>query len=206
LRWSVSAWLFARRGLGEPGLVPAGTLGGSQGGARLTYRLGRPAAGVSLSLRLYAPLSDRRAAEAALGLDWKLRALPIHLLVERRTKLGRDGRSAFGLTVYGGADDLALGPLRLGAYGQAGAVGARRRDLFAEGAARLTLPVGRFRIGAGAWAAAQPGVARVDAGPHADLTLPLAGASITVSADWRVRLAGAARPGSGPAVTVSTGF
>jgi hypothetical protein len=205
-RWSVSAWLFARRGLGAPGLIPAGTLGGSQAGARLTYRLGRPAADLSLSLRLYAPLSDRRAGEAALGLDWKPPVVPIHLLVERRTKLGRDGRSAFGLTAYGGADDLALGPLRVGLYGQAGAVGARRRDLFADGAARLTLPLGRLRVGAGAWAAAQPGASRVDAGPHADLTLPVGGGSITVSADWRFRLAGAARPGSGPAVTLSTGF
>jgi hypothetical protein len=205
-RWSASAWLFARRGLGAPELAPAGTLGGSQAGARLTYRLGRPAAGLSLSLRLYAPLSDRHAAEAALGLDWKPRALPMHLLVERWTKLGRDGRSAFGLTAYGGVDDVALGPLRLGVYGQAGAVGASRRDLFADGAARLTMPLGRLRVGAGAWAAAQPGVSRVDAGPHADLTLPVVGASITLSADWRFRLAGAARPGSGPAITISTGF
>jgi hypothetical protein len=172
----------------------------------MTYRLGRPAGGLSLSLRLYTPLSNRRAAEAALGLEWKPRALPLRLLVERRTKLGRDGRSAFALAAYGGADDVALGPLRLGAYGQAGAVGARRRDLFADGAVRLTAPLGRLRIGAGAWAAAQPGVSRVDAGPHADLTLAAGRGSITFSADWRFRLAGAARPGSGPAITLSTGF
>ncbi|MEA3039145.1 MAG: hypothetical protein QOE79_1658 [Sphingomonadales bacterium] len=205
-RWSVSAWLFARHGRSDAAPVPVGLLGGSQAGARLTYRLGPADGGLSLSLRLYSPLTDARAAEAALGLDWKPRGVPLHLLVERRAKLGPDGRSAFALTAYGGADDVALGPLRLAAYGQAGAVGARRRDLFADGAARLTLPFGRLRIGAAAWAAAQPGVSRVDAGPHADLTFPLVHAAVTVSADWRFRLAGSARPGSGPAVTLSTGF
>lgn len=207
-RWSVSAWLFARRGVGAAGLVPAGTLGGSQAGARATYRLtGKPGEGLSLSLRLYAPLNDRHGAEGALGLDWKpLRSLPLRLLVERRARLGRDGRSAFGFTAYGGVDEAVLGSVRLSAYGQAGAVGARRRDLFADGAARLTLPLGRLRLGAGAWAAAQPGVARLDAGPHAELTLRAGPGSVTVAADWRFRLGGRGRPGSGPAVTLSTGF
>jgi hypothetical protein len=207
-RWSVSAWLFERQGHGAAGLAPGGTLGGNQAGARAAYRLaGGPGRGLSLSLRLYAPLDDKRAAEAALGLDWKpLRALPLSLLVERRARLGRDGRSAFGLTAYGGVDDAALGPLRLSFYGQAGAVGARRRDLFADGAARLTLKVGRLRAGAGAWAAAQPGVARLDVGPHVDLTLPLANGFATLAADWRLRVAGGAHPGSGPAITLSTGF
>jgi hypothetical protein len=206
-RWSLSAWLFARHGSGEAGLVPAGTLGGSQAGARLTYRLGGRPGDLSLSLRGYAPLSNRRAAEAAAGLDWKpLRCVPLRLLGERRQALGRDGRSAFSLTFYGGVDGRRLGPFRVDAYFQAGMVGVRRRDPFADGAARLTLPLGRLRVGASAWAAAQPGVARVDAGPHADLTLPVANRFATLSADWRFRLAGGAQPGSGPAITLSTGF
>jgi hypothetical protein len=202
-RWSASAWLFVRRGLGEAALAPGGTLGGSQAGARVSYRLnGR----LSLSLRLYAPLNDKRAAEAALGLDWKpLRALPFRLLAERRERLGRDGGSALGLSVYGGID-TAAGRFRLDAYGQAGIVGARRRDLFADGAARITLPLGRLRLGGGAWAAAQPGVSRVDAGPHGELTLGAGSGSVTLAADWRFRLGGRAKPGSGPAVTLSTGF
>jgi hypothetical protein len=200
-RLSVSGWLFVRRGAGEPGIAPGGTLGGSQAGARATYRLSER---LSMSLRLYAPLHDSRGGEAALGLDWKpLGGLPLRLLVERRVRLGRDGRSAFGLTAYGGVARKA-GPFRLDAYGQAGIVGARRRDLFADGAARLTVPLGRFRLGAGAWAAAQPGVSRLDAGPHAEFSLRQG--SLTLAADWRFRLAGAARPGSGPAITLSTGF
>jgi hypothetical protein len=200
-RWSVSAWSFVRRGDGAA-LATGGTLGGSQAGIRATYRL---AGALAASARVASPLGRPRGAEAALGLDWRLPGrVPLHLLAERRQKLGREGRSAFGITLYGGADDIRLGPLRLDAYGQAGAVGARRRDLFADGAARLSLPLGRLKLGIGAWAAAQPGAARVDIGPQ--LALPLPGRGVTLAVDWRRRIAGQAAPGSGPALTVAAGF
>jgi hypothetical protein len=203
-RWAVSAWTFWRRGGGGGSLASGGALGGSQAGARATYRVARA---LDASLRLSAPLRRPAGAEAALGLDWKpVSRLPIHLLGERRQALGRDGRSAFGATAYGGVDDLTLGRLRVDGYAQAGVVGLRRRDGFVDGAVRLSLPVGGLKLGAGAWAAAQPGVARLDAGPQASLRLRLGKAPVTVSGDWRMRLAGNARPGSGPALTVSTGF
>jgi hypothetical protein len=146
-------------------------------------------------------------AEAALGVDWQpSRRLPLHLLAERRQRLGREGRSAFGLTLYGGVGDASVGRLRIDGYAQAGLVGARSLDAFADGALRLSLPLGRARLGAGAWAAAQPGVSRFDLGPQASLRLPVAGRTITVAADWRQRLAGNARPGSGPTVTFATDF
>ncbi|MFL6846228.1 MAG: hypothetical protein ACJ8ER_15265 [Allosphingosinicella sp.] len=203
-RWSLSTWAFVRRGDGAP-LAAGGTLGGSQAGARFLYRLSE---GVSLSARLSSPMRTPAGAEAALGLDWRpARALPVHLLAERRQALGRDARSAFALAAYGGLDDAPLGPLRLDAYGQAGLVGTRSRELFADGALRLSLPLGRTaKLGAGAWAAAQPGVSRVDAGPQASVRTPIAGRSITVMADWRFRLAGQARPGSGPTLTIATDF
>jgi hypothetical protein len=65
---------------------------------------------------------------------------------------------------------------------------------------------GGVRLGPGAWAAAQPGLARVDLGPQASFRLPLAGRNVTVAADWRQRLAGNARPGSGPTLTLATDF
>jgi hypothetical protein len=198
-RWTLSAWAFVRPG-DAASLAPAGTLGGSQIGARTTYRL-KP--GLTASLRLYAPLSSPRAAEAAAGLDWQpLRRVPVRLLAERRQALGPEGRSAWSVMAYGGVDAIKAGPFRIDAYGEAGVVGARRRDLFADGAARLTLPAGRLRLGAGVWGAAQPGVSRLDAGPHVEARLGPA----SLSADWRFRLAGHARPGSGPAITLSTGF
>jgi hypothetical protein len=63
-----------------------------------------------------------------------------------------------------------------------------------------------MRFGAGAWAAAQPHVSRVDIGPHAELRLPLPGTNASLAADWRFRVAGNARPGSGPALTLAADF
>jgi hypothetical protein len=128
------------------------------------------------------------------------------LLAERREALGRTGRSAFAVTLHGGVGEVPLPTgFRLDAYGQAGLVGVRSRDLFVEGSARAARPVAAgFSLGAGVWAAAQPGASRLDIGPTVTLRLPQLGA--TVSADWRFRTAGRARPGSGPALTLWTDF
>ncbi len=203
-RWSASAWMFTRRG-GTAGLAPGGTLGGSQAGARIAYRIGGDeAAPLELSFRGYAPLGRMQGAEAAVGLDWKpLARLPVHVLVERRQALGKEGRSAFAATAYGGLSEVAAGPFRIDAYGQAGVVGANSRDLFADGSARVSLPLRGLKLGAGAWGAVQPGVSRLDVGPQASLRLP---GKITVSADWRLKVAGDAKPSSGPTLTLSTDF
>lgn len=192
---------------GEPrgtALAPGGTLGGSQAGARVLYRLG---GGLALSGRLYAPLGRTRGSEAAAGLDWRPSArLPIHLLAERRQAIGSDGRSAFAVTLYGGGDrDLAHG-LRIDAYGQAGVVGARARDPFVDGSVRVFRSLGPVEIGGGAWGAAQPGVSRLDAGPSASWRLPLRGANLRLQADWRFRMAGDAAPGSGLALILAADF
>ena len=202
-RWSLSAWAFAREG-GGSALAPGGMLGGSQAGARVRYRVS-PA--LSFSARLSSP-RRMAGAEAAVGIEWRPSArLPLRFLAERRQKLGPEGRSAFALTAYGGVSDAPLGRFRLDAYGQAGVVGANSRDLFADGAARLSLPLGdRVKIGAGAWGAAQPSAARLDLGPSASMRLPTGDANVSVSLDWRLRVAGDARPGSGPALTVTTEF
>ncbi len=205
-RWAASAWLFGREG-GKAALAPAGTLGGSQIGARLTYRLNAdPARSLALSARFYSPLKDFDAAEVAVGADWQPVAfVPVRILAERREAIGRSGRSAFSLLAYGGVSQKqVVGPLELDAYAQAGVVGARSRDLFADGSARLSVPVvARVRVGAGLWGAAQPGVARLDVGPTASWRIA---PRIGLLADWRFRLAGNAAPGSGPALTLSTDF
>jgi hypothetical protein len=207
-RWSISAWAFVRRG-DSRALAAEGLLGGSQAGIRFAYRLNRDEAHpLALSFRLSAPMRRAAAAEGALGLDWKpARGLPVHFLAERRQALGREGRSAFAVTLYGGVSEAPLGPFRVDGYAQAGIVGARSRDPFADGSLRVSIPLnGRARVGAGAWAAAQPGLARLDIGPQAALTLPVAGRAVTLAADWRLRLAGDAEPGSGPTLTLATDF
>ena len=204
-RWSVSAWALVRSGDGGQ-LAPGGTLGASQAGARITYRLSRR---MGLSGRLYAPLGEPSGAEAALGIEWQpLRTLPVRLLAERRQAIGRDGRSAFALLAHGGiADDRFIGPVTLDAYAQAGIVGTRSREAFVDGAARLGVPIARdLSIGVGAWGAAQPGASRLDVGPQMSYRLPAFGETVRLAADWRVRIAGDARPVSGPALTLSTDF
>lgn len=202
-RWSASAWLLIRD-KGDPALAPGGTLGGSQAGARLTYALG---GGVSLSGRLYLPLRQTSGAELAAGIDWRpIRSLPVSLLAERRQRLGRDGRTAFALTAYGGGSRNLTPHVRLDLYGQAGIVGLKSRDLFADGAVRVSRRVGPVDIGAGAWGAAQPGAARLDAGPSLSWRLPVQRANLRLQADWRFRIAGDAAPGSGPALTLAADF
>jgi len=203
-RWSGAAWLLVRDDRGAPALAPGGTLGGSQAGARLLFRLG---GGLALTGRFYLPLRRSAGAEAAAGLDWRpSERLPLRLLAERRQALGREGRSAFALTLYGGGGaDLPRG-LRLEAYGQAGIVGTRSRDLFADGAVRVSARLGPVEIGGGAWGAAQPGAARLDAGPQLSYRLPARSAALRLLADWRLRVAGDAAPGSGPALTLAADF
>jgi len=208
-RWTGSAWVFHRDDTNGGTLAPGGALGGSQAGLRLTYRLNndsrRP---LSLSARLYTPLDAPRGAEAALGIDWRpIAALPINLLAERRQAVGRDGRSDFALMLHGGTETrIARGRIRIEAYGQAGIVGIERRDLFADGAITATARIGPVDVGGGAWGGAQPGVSRLDLGPHAGFRLPVGRATIRAAAEWRFRVAGDATPGSGPALTISAGF
>jgi len=203
-RWSLSGWLLVRREEGQAALAPGGTLGGSQAGARLSYALG---GGVALSARAYLPLRPAAGAELGAGVDWRpIGALPLHLLAERRQRLGREGRSAFALTFYGGTSHALTPRLRLDLYGQAGIVGVNARNLFADGSLRLARRVGPVELGGGAWGAAQPGTARVDAGPSLSWRLPVPRTHIRLQADWRFRLAGEAAPRSGPALTLATDF
>src|SRR5690606_4497632 len=56
-RWTASAWLLARRETAPSILAPGGTLGGSQAGGRITYRLsGEEGPLIRLSGRAYVPL------------------------------------------------------------------------------------------------------------------------------------------------------
>jgi len=202
-RWSGSAWVLLRDDRGQAALAPGGILGGSQVGARILYRIG---GGLALSGRSYAPLR-LGGGEAAAGIDWRpWPLLPVHLVAERRQRLGSTGRSAFALTLYGGASGRLPAGLRGEAYAQAGIVGLRSRDPFVDGSVRIGLPLGPVEAGGGAWGAAQPGAERLDAGPWIAYRLPVRRADLRLQADWRFRVAGDAAPGSGPALTLAADF
>ena len=203
-RWSASTWLLARGGV-ETAVATNGLLGGSQAGARAMFRVNEDfARPISLSLRVSSPLR-RDGVEAAAGVEWQPFAnLPVRLLAERRQRVSGEGRSAFALLAHGGINDrpIAAGFL-LDAYAQAGLVGARSRDLFADGGATLVRPVNdAVAIGGGAWGGVQPGSARLDIGPRATASA----GRMRLSIDYRFRVAGDAAPASGPSLTIGTDF
>jgi hypothetical protein len=209
-RWSGNLYMFRRGDGGTAALASGGQLGGSQAGARVAYRLDR-AGHLAVAGRLSTPLDDMRGAEGAIGLDWHpLPAAPMRLSIERRVDLGGRGRDAWSAYAAGGFWRQS-GRIVLDGYAQAGVVGARRHDLFADGALRAgyRAEIGGGRsltLGAGAWAAAQPRVERVDVGPRAALGFSAGGMPLTLAAEWRVRVVGDAAPGSGLALTLAADF
>ena len=206
-RWVLSGWSSVRPGGRADALSPQ--LGGTQSGMRGAWRVDR-AGRLELYARLVGDGMPPRRADVAAGIAARPFArLPLQIAAERREPIaGRDGRSAFAAYAVGGVSEVAVaGAWRLDGYGAAGVVGLHRRDLFVEGWATLRRPVAGFgkvalSAGAGAWGAAQPGVARLDAGPGLSAVWRRRTVSPRLSLDWRQRIAGNAAPGSGPALTL----
>ncbi|KQM92980.1 hypothetical protein ASE77_07025 [Sphingomonas sp. Leaf226] len=206
-RLSVSSWLLARGG--ASGTVSGGQLGASQAGVRAVYGID-PSRRLGLTARLAAPL-EGRGREAALGIEWRPTRGPVRLIAEQRFVLdgGRGGPTVGVIAGYGPAE-IAPGA-RIETYGQAGAIVRDGVEGFVDAAARLTHGVaerGRLRLdaGVGAWVSAQRGAARGDLGPSLGLAVPLGRRSVRLALDWRQRIAGTARPGSGPALSVGSDF
>lgn len=207
-RLQLTAWALLRPQSGDVApsrsLASQGSLGASQAGARLTYNFTRQ---IAAAFRMTNDVG-RRGGEIAAGLRVQpLAAIPLWIDAERRQRIGQygGGRSAFALFFEAGLWDRRM-PLRLllNTYLQGGVVGARSRDRFVDGELTLTRPVYRqFSAGLGIWGGAQRGVYRVDAGPRVTMRVRN---NLRVHFDWRQRLAGNARPGSGPAVTLAGDF
>lgn len=226
-RWSVDGWAMLRPpregvyqlddpdGTLNPGLASAGSLGGSQAGMRISWR---PLSSVGVHLRAStAMMPQGRSArsqqmvggEGAVGISWQpYKAIPLRILAERRQRMGPalgGGRDAFAFMAEGGLYEQPLPfGLTLDGYGQAGMVGANRRDLFADGALTATYPfMPRFAVGGGLWGGVQPGLSRFDAGPRLSYQLR---PGLRAHLDYRFRVTGNADPRSGPALTLSAGF
>jgi hypothetical protein len=207
-RLQLTSWAMLRSqqtGIaGSRSLASGGQLGASQAGIRLSDNVDRL---LALSARLSSEVG-RRGGEVAGGIRvHPVASIPVWITAERRQMIGSDGsgRNAFALFLEGGLYGRSL-PWRfsLDAYLQGGVVGLKRRDLFVDGGAWVTRPVYRnFSAGFGVWGAAQPGLYRVDAGPRVTMRVRN---NLKVHVDWRQRLAGNARPGSGPALTLAGDF
>ena len=207
-RWATSAWLLTRGGAN--GTVTGGRLGASQAGLRMTYRLDVRRR-IALAARIAAPLQGR-GTEVAIGLDWQPTAAAVHLVAEHRIGIdGAQGRPT--VMVIAGLDPVRLAAgFQLEAYAQGGAIlRGGKAQAFGDGAIRLSRPMAvlgpaTLDLGLGAWGGAQPGATRVDLGPTIGVALPVAGRNLRLSLDWRQRVAGTARPGSGPALSIGSDF
>ena len=206
-RLAGSVWFIGRNG-SAPG-VAGSQLGASQAGVRTTYALGDNRR-LALAARVSAPVSGR-GKEAAVGIDWQPTRAPVHVIAERRFALdGGPGGTMVG--IVGGFGPKAVAPgLHLEGYGQAGVILREQVEGFGDGAVRAPHPlrsIGAIRIdiGAGIWGGAQRGAARLDIGPSAGIVVPVGRGAVRVTADWRQRIAGDARPDSGPALSLGTNF
>ena len=212
-RWSADAYVLFRdagtTSLSGPAATPI--LGGGQSGASLSYTID-PLARRRLAIvgRFNTANNDIGTAQAAVGLRWNIRN-GIDISAERLIAAGDKARDDWTLRLAAGTRNR-FGPATMTAYGEAGILGAG--DLYAGAQARAALPIasiGAVAITAGpaAWASVQTGAPtthRIDIGPSIAARIPAGRLNLDLSADWRVRIDGNAAPGSGPAVTLSTGF
>ncbi|MBT0666816.1 hypothetical protein HT136_00345 [Novosphingobium profundi] len=217
-RWSADAWALVRSGEGAvsgSGTLPS-TYGGSQAGAVLRYRL-RPSSGHRPTgyMRTTAALGEVQESAAALGFAVRpLPRVPLSAMVEGRLTNGLGGnrvQPAALVTSELPPFEVVEG-VRAEIYGQAGYVAGRYATAFGDGQIRLDRGFARLgpfdaRLGGGVWGGAQKGAARLDAGPSMVLAGPLGKRYFgRLALDWRLRVAGDAAPGSGPALTLSAGF
>lgn len=221
-RMTAYFWIYARQdsrvhqaGQRQAGRsISNGQYGGSQAGAIMSYRLlDRPVPDISVYGRLSTALAPWSQQEIALGARINpVRNLPVALHAEQRFDASSGGFAGTAFYGTGGTGpDPIVEKFALETYAQAGYVLGQNETYFFDGSATLQRPIARLgstklSVGPGAWAGGQRKISRLDVGPRVDLSVPLGTTSARIAFDWRLRIAGNARPGSGAAVTVSTGF
>lgn len=215
-------WIFTRQtframrsGTRSGGtIISNGQYGGSQIGAILSYPiLTKPGRELAIYGRLTAALAPLGQEEFAVGARiHPVRKLPFSLHAEQRfnANSGGDRGTAFYLAGGTGPDQIVAHTV-LETYAQAGYIVGKNATYFFDGSATLQRPVAesnrkKLSVGAGVWAGGQRNVTRLDVGPRADISVPIGTGFARIAVDWRVRIAGDARPGNGLAITVSTGF
>lgn len=218
-RWGVDSWVAWRQGSGGSTSQPAGqplasTYGSSQAGMLARIDLSRSPMRPQAYLRATFAPEGRKQSDLAIGIGARpVGAVPLRIQAEARaTRSGADGfvRPAVLAVTELNPLELPFG-LRGEGYAQGGYIAGRFATAFVDGQARLDRELvgagpARIRLGAGAWGGAQRGAERLDAGPTVTLDLRESAVPARVSLDYRRRVAGNASPGSGLAVTLSTGF
>jgi hypothetical protein len=207
--YTYSFWRFANGS--SNALAPGAQYGGSQSGIILTVDpFGDPKQGVAVLAR-GAITPNGKEKELALGLRWKpLANIPVSLTAERRFQANAPDR--FATYLAGGIDARpVIGKLKADGFAQAGFVSGKDGGGFFDVQAKLTHPLTHIRdtpitIGVGSRAGGQRDVARLDVGPTIGTHIAVAKTLVIVQLDWRMRIAGNARPKDGLALTLSSGF
>jgi hypothetical protein len=216
--WSGDAWLLVRQDTGSLAAVGPGlpSYGADQSGGVLRYALSlRDPHRLAAYARVTTALHDSNESELALGLQGRpFPKIPILALGEVR--VARDGGTVFARPAAMAVTQLPPLALPYGtlgdAYLQAGYVGGRNATAFVDGQIHLKKRIGKlgkgdWSLGAGGWGGAQTGASRLDLGPEATWHVPLKhGIAANLSLDYRVKIAGNAQPGSGPALSLAAGF
>lgn len=220
--WRAEAYVFVRnpdgRLIASRGLPSASpVLGSGQFGATLAvtpapYARRRLEAQLRVTIPQDGPrLLEPAQTQGALGIAFQpVPRVPVGVAVERLFKLSSNARNDWQARLYGGTAARWRG-LDLSAFGEGGVVG-RRPDLFAglqtTAERSFALPGGfDAGLGVGAWGAVQSSdrlSTRLDLGPT--LRLSRARAPLALRVDYRARVAGNARPGSGVALTVTSRY
>lgn len=216
-RWHLDAWAAWRPGAALPrtatGAPLAPAYGGSQAGALARFDLGPGAHPPALYLRATHAPDRPRQSDLAAGISIRPFArVPARLWGEARATRGLGGsevRPAVMAVSELPRIDLP-GKLTADGYLQAGWVGGRDATGFVDGQARVEriFAIGPVDLApaAGVWGGAQKYAERLDVGPSLGADLRRAGIPLRLTFDYRFRVAGDARPGNGPAITLSTGF
>jgi hypothetical protein len=212
-RLNFYAYSFWRAGAFHNNAAPAAQYGGSQSGLIATYRLTAQdhpdlAAIVRVATSPRQSQNQPPENEVAIGLRWRpIKKLPVTVSAERRLRTNSADQTA--LYVAGSLDKLSLdNNVTARGFVQAGIVPDKNPNIFYDASMRLEhtllrIPNAELHVGTGIWSGGQRGAARIDVGPSIGMNLSK---RIDISADWRFRVAGNARPGNGPAVTISAGF
>lgn len=214
-RLQFHAYGFFRGGDGDAALASGGAYGGSQAALIARFAIDRASAERwQLTGRVSRAIARNDPLELSPGLRWRPDdALPIAIHGEYRFRKGSGDGPALFATAWLSDRNLPA-KFRVESWIQAGIVRNRESVGFVDAAAVAVRPIqtagpretGGLSAGGGIWAGGQKGAGRLDIGPVLTLDVALAASRLRLTGAWRERIAGQARPGSGPALTISSDF
>ncbi len=214
-RWNADAYALVRSGASASASPTVPTLGGDQFGGRLGYvlnPLARQPAEVQLRL-VHAPRqgAQPQVTEAVAGLGWRpLGRSGPEVAVERRAALQGAGRNAFQLRLSGGAATGTDSDFDLSFYADAGIVGLKSTDLFVGGQGFAGYRMNRrLSVGGGAWGGAQDAdrsSSLLEVGPEVTMRVPVGRALLEGRGSYRLKVAGDAAAGDGPALAIAVRY